>query len=265
MIKKIVILLAVAAVAGLGVKVILAAPVGNPLKEPAKGDLMIGYEETLVQDQDLTHSFYSQPQGYKSNQHLVKFTYGLLEGLSANGEIGIGRIKNVSLEIPHGNQLVWGGGLNWNIMRHLNSLWPKIPQALPYDIEIGLSGRYLGIESDKDDQTPKRTPYITYDESWKEFQSAAWLSRDFGVLSPYAALILNWTRVRQKEDRGGVVTARALRDPSDLGYALGCDVSFGKCQKLSEVRFLKDINLSFEFRGESETAMTAGINWVWKY
>ena len=265
MIKKVVILLAIAAVVFFGVRDLLAAPVGNPLKEPAKGDLMIGYEETLVQDQDLKHNDLSQPHGYKSSQHLAKFTYGLLEGLTGNGEIGIGRIKNISLEIPHGNQIAWGGGFDWNIMRNLNSLWSRIPQTLPYDIEIGLSGRYIGIASDKDDQTPPRTPVVQYDENWKEFQSAAWLARDFGVFSPYAALVVNWTQVRQKEETGGVITTRTLKDPADVGYALGCDVSFVKCQKLSDVRFLKDINLSFEYRGGSESALTAGINWIWKY
>lgn len=265
MIKKIIVLLGVVAVVGLSVKLVPAAPVGNPLKEPAKGELMIGYEETLVTDKDLKHNDLSQPHGYKSNQHLAKFSYGILEGLTGNGEIGVGRIKNVSLEIPHGNQLAWGGGFDWNIMRNLNSLWSKIPQTLPYDIEIGLSGRYLGIESDKDEQTPQRAPYAKYDENWKEFQSAAWLARDFGILSPYAALIVNWTQVRQKQEISGVITTRTLKDPTDVGYALGCDVSFGKDKNLSQVRFLKDINLSFEFRGASETALTAGINWVWKY
>jgi hypothetical protein len=229
---------------------------------------MIGYEETLVTDQDLKHNDFSQPQGYRSNQHLAKFTYGILEGLTGNGEIGIGRVKNKSLEIPHGNQLAWGGGFTWNIMRNLNSLWSRIPETLPCGIEIGINGRYIGIESDKDKQTPdpgSGRNHITYDESWKEFQSAAWLARDFGVFTPYAALMVNWTQVRQKVDSSGAITLRTLKDPADMGYALGCDITLGKDKNLSQVRFLKDINLSFEFRGASETALTAGINWVWKY
>lgn len=264
------ILVLVIAIVSLGIKGIFAAPVGNPLKEPAKGEFMIGYEETFVFDKNVKHNDYEDPHGYRSNQHLAKFSYGFLEGLNVNGEIGLARIKNISLAIPHDYQLAWGAGFNWNIMQCMNSIWRNIPATLPYEIEIGINGRYIGIEADKGEQTP--TPVygagvITYDESWKEFQTAAWIARDFGPFTPYAALILNWTEVRQEIDISGAITEKTLKDPADLGYVLGFDVDLGKFKKPGKIGFLKDIDLSFEFRGQSERAnsITGGISLVWKY
>lgn len=263
--KNLVVVVLISGLVCLGSRGLFAAPVGNPLKEPSKGELMIGYEATFITDKDLKHNVTSQPHGYRSDQHLAKFTYGVLEGLTANGEIGVGRIRNRSFSVPHTHQLAWGGGFSWNLMENFHSLWPRIPETLPLGIAIGVSGRYIGIESDRDDPSPRRAPYPTYDESWKEFQAAGWLARDFGIFTPYSALIGNWTQVRQKEDISSVITTRTFKDPGEIGYAIGCDVSFGKSPKLKGVRFLKDINLSFEFRGASETALTGGINWVWKY
>jgi len=242
--KRILVLVAVA-IAILGIKEIFAAPVGNPLKEPARGELMVGYEETFVFDKNVKHNDYEDPHGYRSNQHMAKFNYGLLEGITVNGEIGMGRIKNISLSVPHDYQLAWGAGLDWNIM----------PKILPYEIEVGINIHYIGIEGDKAEQTPTPAYGVTYDESWNEFQTAAWIARDFGPFTPYAALLLNWTEVRQKIDNVGAVTQRTLKDPADIGYVLGFDVGQG------------NIHLSFEFRGQSERAnsITGGINWVWRY
>jgi hypothetical protein len=247
---------------------LFAAPVGNPLKEPAKGDLMIGYEETLIVDKDLKHSYYSEKQGYKANIHLAKFTYGLLDGFRVNGEIGVGRLKNVSQHVPHGNEVAWGGGANWNLLEGMHSVWPGIPDKLPLDLECGFSGRYIAIASNGDNPTPSdlSTGNYIYNENWKEYQAAAWIARNFGILIPYAGFSLSWATVRQQEDPNtGIISRRELRDASDPGFFIGCDVSFGKAENLSNVRFLKDLNLSFEYRGASESALTAGINWVWKY
>lgn len=249
------ILILVTAITSLWIKCIFAAPVGNPLKEPARGEFMIGCEETFVFDKNVKHNAYEDPHGYRSNQHMAKFTYGFSEGVDVNGEIGLARIKNISLAVPHDYQLAWGAGLNWNIMRNLNSLWTKIPETLPFEVEIGASGRYIGIAGDKDEQTPIPASGVSYDESWKEFQTAAWIARDFGPVTPYAALLLNWTEVRQKIDSMGAITERTLKDPADIGYVLGFDVGMG------------NIHLSLEFRGQSERAnsITGGINWVWKH
>ncbi len=270
--KKLVVLAAVVAVVCFAAKGVFAAPVGNPLKEPAKGDLLVGYEWTLIDDKDLEHSDYSSKQDYKANFHMAKFTYGLLDGLTVNGEIGLGRIKNISQSIPHDYQLAWGGGATWNVLENLHTIWPGIPEKLPYDIDCGLSGRYIGIEGDRDNPHPftlSNSGYH-YDECWQEIQGASWVAKDFGVFTPYGGLSLSWVRVRQKEDQNtGSITSRHIRNVADLGLFVGFDLNPGKWEKLSKNpvlhRFLKNMNISFEFRGESETALTAGINWIWKY
>lgn len=271
--KKIIVLVAILAVVGLGVKAVFAAPVGNPLKEPARGNLLVGYEWTLVDDKDLEHSDYSGKQEYKADFHLAKFTYGLLDGLTVNGELGLGKVKNINQSVPHGYQFAWGGGATWNVLENLNSVWSQIPEKLPYDIDVGLSGRYIGIEGDGDNPHPSTLPNAdyTYDENWQEIQTSMWIAKDFGAFTPYGGLSLSWVRVRQKEDQntGGNVTSRHIRDASDPGCFVGFDLSPGKWERLSKNpvvhRFLKDMNISFEFRGESETALTAGASWLWKY
>lgn len=266
--KKLVVLVAVVAVVCFAAKGIFAAPVGNPLKEPAKGDLLVGYEFTLIDDKDLEHSDYSSKQDYKANFHMAKFTYGLLDGLTVNGEVGLGRIKNVSQSIPHGYEAAWGGGFTWSVLKNLNTIWPQIPEKLPYDIDCGFSGSYIATESDGDNPHPFTLSNANneYDERWREYQGAAWLAKDFGIFTPYGGLSLCWVDVRQKENpTTGVVVTRSIRNVSDLGCFVGFDLNPGKCEMLSNNRFFKDMNISFEFRGETETALTAGINWIWKY
>lgn len=251
-----------------GVKGLFAAPIGNPLKEPLKGDLMVGYEWIYVDDKKVEHSYFSDRQKYRLSLHLAKFTYGLLEGLTVNGEVGLGRLRNVSQSVPHGYQAAWGGGFSWDVLENLHSFFPGIPKELPWGISSGFSGSYVATESDGDNPSPNSlsTANYRYNERWKEFQLAWWIARDFGAFTPYSGLLLSWVHVRQKEDPDtGIVTTRSLQNNSDLGYFFGLDLNLGKCELFKETRFLKDLNLNFEFRGESETAFTAGINWVWKY
>jgi len=266
--KKLIVLVVVMIMVGFGVEGVFAAPVGNPLKEPAKGNLLVGYEWTLIDDKDLTHGDYSEKQDYKANFHMAKFTYGLLDGFTVNGEIGLGRIKNVSQSVPHGYEAAWGGGFTWSVLQNLNSIWPAVPEKLPYDIDCGLSGRYLATESDSDNPHPNSLSNADYkyDERWREYQGAAWIAKDFGIFTPYGGLLVSWVDLRQKEDPNtGVVTTRTLQNDSDAGCFIGFDLIPGKCEALSNNRFFKDMNLSFEFRGESETALTAGVSWIWKY
>lgn len=266
--KKLIVLAAVMVIVSFGVNGVFSAPVGNPLMEPAKGDLLFGCDWTLIDGKDLDHADYSIEQEYKVNLYLAKFTYGLLDGLTVNGKVGVGRVKNVTQSVPHGNEAAWGGGVTWTVLKNLHSIWPKIPEKLPGGIDFGFSGQYIGIASNGDNPHPftLATSSYEYDERWREYQGAAWLAKDLGGIVPYAGITASWVDVRQKEDPNtGVITIRALKDSSDFGYVAGFDLIPDKIGRLGETRIFKYIKLSFEVRAESEKALTAGASWVWKY
>jgi opacity protein-like surface antigen len=229
-------------------------------------ELVIGIEETHTAERDFEHD--SFPEGdiqFETLQHLGTLSYEIISGFTLNGKIGVAYIKNDSWSFgKHDYKLAWGVGAEWNVFKGLNECFPNIPDALPYGIDMLVTGEYFTIDADK----LTNTGVNTLDEEWQEWNTAIILSKTYGAFTPYIGARVSWAEVKVNLDYGTTNATDfygTLEADHQIGSILGLDLDFSECGILRKSPFIRNLSLNLEARAFDEVAFTGGLNYTHKF
>lgn len=226
-------------------------------------ELVIGTENTYMAERYLEHSSFSDDIQVESIQHLATLSYKLLDGFTLKGKIGAAKIKNVTWGYGwHDYELAWGIGGEWDVFKCLNKYSSKIPAALPYGIDMIVSGQYFTID---DDEEEARSTGDTLKERWEEWDTSIAFRKNCGAFTPYIGTRISWVEVKAKHISTIDNFDGRLKADDNIGVFIGTDIDVSKCGKLENISFAKDLSANFEIRALDELAFTGSLNYTLKF